>query len=503
MKKLFKRALADLLAVAIAISSLIFGVSAAELSVTGTGYSDKKLTVTVGTPVNLTVNTQAATITANSNKTAVATATVNNKTVTVSGISQGAANIELKAGSDSVKIAVTVKEAPITAETTSLYTDPECTKVQDNSGVIVYVNGGKTKGDNVIDYKNATLYFKENALIKKYIATATTSYTVPELTEKGAFPDDSGIKEAKDMVKVSVDMKKSKVTISSGKKTSDDKSVTAWIYGLSQGGQVVTRAGVKVTVKGAASSINVYDAPITENSMPVKSVVIAPNTTDNVIYFKGIIKEASKDKPNTMTDNNYTIEADPKATAVTLGVVNQYSGYFTVSAGSIAPDAKGKVKPITAKFKITNVQSGKSVTIPIIIDNDVKSVSSSINDLYAKKIDEKGDVAKIDVAATRHDSNVPSTNKISGIVLNGPVKFDEKGKMTTQKSKLCSVKIQDAAEGYRARVIWSGAKEEVANSAEEMQIIYLVTTNSAKKTTYFEVGKIRRDGMIYASNPST
>ncbi len=498
MKKLFKRAIADLLAIAIAISSLIFGVSAAELSITGTGLSNNRLTVTIGSPVELTVNTQTANISARTNNTSVAVAAVNGKKVVVMGIMPGTAYIGISAGLDSVTIEVEVKDTTSSSDTGGLYSDPECTKAQ-NSNVVVYVNGGKTKGENVIDYKNATLYFKPNEAVKKYVATATTSANAPELTAKGDLPkDDTGIKEAADMVKVKADLKKNTVTITSGKKTSDDKSVTAWVFGLSQDGKIVTSASVKVTVKGAASSINVYNEPIRDDSTPVKSIVIAPNSKNNMIYFKGIIKDASKDKPNTLTDNDYVVEADSKATEVTLGTVNKYSGYFTVSAGSVTPDAKGKVKPISAKFKITNVQSGKSVTIPIIVDNCVNSVSSSIQDWYAKRIDEKGDVSKIDVVANRQDNNVPSTNKITGIVLNGAAAFNEKGKLITPKSKLCSVKIQDAANGYRARVIWSGAKEEVAKQAEEMQIIYLVATNSAKETKYFQIGKISREGMIYA-----
>lgn len=490
MKKLFKKVVAGFMAAAIAVTSMVTSVSAAEFAVSGA--TDNKVEVNVAASVELTVTTDEATITAKSDKESVATATVDAKKVTIKGVSAGSANVTISDGKATpVKIAVTVKRVPAVASTVKLYTDTACTdgKEAPEAGVSVYVNGTKTKVEPIVDYKTATLYFKENSAVKKIIATTTTG-SEPKLTEKGALPsDDAGIKEAKDMATAKADLKKKTVTISAGKKTSDAKTVTAWVFGLNEYNEVVTKASAKVVVKGAATSISFYATEPSEKTPVAKTIVIGSNSADNKVYFVPAIKAPSKDAKNTITDNTYTITADPKVKDVTVAYDSK-NAYFTVTAKSLVPDAKKKVKTLSAKIKVTCVQSGKSATITVIVENDVNSIANTVKTGYATLIDEKGDVAKVDAAPTRDDNTIATTSKVSVVVLDGEAAFDAKGKLTTAKSKSFGAKLQNTQTGYRVRITNSGAKEP------KDAVVYLVVTNAAKETKYLKVATLTKAGAL-------
>lgn len=489
MKKLFKKAIASLLATAIAVTSLVTGVSAAEFSVSGA--TDNKVQVNVGATAELTVTTDEAAITAKSAKESIATATVDAKKVTIKGVAAGTTDVTISDGKATpVKIAVTVKRVPAVASTVKLYTDSACAnEVSAETGVSVYVNGTKTKVEPIVDYKTTTLYFKENSAVKKMIATTTTG-SEPKLTEKGALPsDDAGIKEAKDMAVAKVDLKKKTVAISAGKKTSDAKTVTAWVFGLNEYNEVVTKASAKVVVKGAATSISFYATAPQDKTPVAKTITIGSKSADNRIYFTSAIKAPSKDATNTITDNTFKVEADPKVKDVTVAY-DAKNAYFTVTAKSLVPDSKKKVKTLSAKIKVTCVQSGKSATITVIVENDVNSITNTIGTGYATLIDEKGDVAKVDVAPTRDDSTIATTSKVSVVVLDGETAFDAKGKLTTAKSKSFGAKLQNTDTGYRVRITNSGAKEP------KNAVVYLVVTNAAKETKYLKVATLTKAGAV-------
>lgn len=492
MKKLFKKVVAGFMAAAIAVTSMVTSVSAAEFAVSGA--TDNKVEVNVAASVELTVTTDEAAITAKSAKESIATATVDAKKVTIKGVSAGTTDVTISDGKATpVKIAVTVKRVPAVASTVSLYTKSACADgdaVSAETGVSVYVNGTKTKVEPIVDYKTTTLYFKENTAVKKMIATTTTG-SEPKLTAKGALPsDDAGIKEAKDMATAKVDMKKKTVAISAGKKTSDAKTVTAWVFGLNEYNEVVTKASAKVVVKGAATSINFYATAPQDKTPVAKTITIGSKSADNRIYFTSAIKAPSKDATNTITDNTFKVEADPKVKDVTVAY-DAKNAYFTVSAKSLVPDSKKKVKTLSAKIKVTCVQSGKSATITVIVENDVNSITNTIGTGYATLIDEKGDVAKVDAAPTRDDNTIATTSKVSVVVLDGEAAFDTKGKLTTAKSKSFGAKLQTKADGsYRVRITNSGAKEP------KDAVVYLTVTNAAKKTEYLKVATLTKAGAV-------
>ena len=489
MKKLFKKVVAGFMAAAIAVTSMVTSVAAADLTVTGA--TNNKVSVVAGKTVDLTVDTTEETVKATSDKEAVATVAVDAKKVTVTGVSAGTANVTITAGTDTAKIAVTVTRAPAVASPVKLYTDTACSdgKEAPEAGVSVYVNGTKTKVEPIVDYKTATLYFKENSAVKKIIATTTTG-SEPKLTEKGALPsDDAGIKEAKNMATAKADLKKKTVTISAGKKTSDAKTVTAWVFGLNEYNEVVTKASAKVVVKGAATSINFYAEAPQDKTPVAKTIVIGSNSADNKVYFVPAIKAPSKDAKNTITDNTFKVEADPKVKDVTVAY-NAENAYFTVTAKSLVPNAKKKVKTLSAKIKVTCVQSGKSATITVIVENDVNSIANTVKTGYATLIDEKGDVAKVDAAPTRDDNTIATTSKVSVVVLDGEAAFDAKGKLTTAKSKSFGAKLQNTQTGYRVRITNSGAKEP------KDAVVYLVVTNAAKETKYLKVATLTKAGAL-------
>lgn len=493
MKKLFKKVVAGFMAAAIAVTSMVTSVSAAELAVSGA--TDNKVEVNVAASVELTVTTGEATITAKSDKESVATATVDAKKVTIKGVSAGSANVTISDGKATpVKIAVTVKRVPAVASTVKLYTDTACTdgKEAPEAGVSVYVNGKDVKGTETVPaafYKTNVLYFKKNTAVKKMIATTTTG-SEPQLTAKGALPsDDAGIKEAKNMASIKADLKNNKVTITAGKKTSDAKTVTAWVFGLNEYNEVVTKASAKVVVKGAATSISFYATEPSEKTPVAKTIVIGSNSADNKVYFVPAIKAPSKDAKNTITDNTYTVTADPKVKDVTVAY-DAKNAYFTVTAKSLVPDAKKKVKTLSAKIKVTCVQSGKSATITVIVENDVNSIANTVKTGYATLIDEKGDVAKVDATPTRDDDTIATTSKVSVVVLNGEAAFDAKGKLTTAKSKSFGAKLQNTQTGYRVRITNSGAKEP------KDAVVYLVVTNAAKETKYLKVATLTKAGAL-------
>ena len=497
MKKLFKKVVAGFMAAAIAVTSMVTGVSAAEFAVSGA--TDNKVEVNVAASVELTVTTDEATITAKSDKESVATATVDAKKVTIKGVSAGSANVTISDGKATpVKIAVTVKRVPAVATTVKLYTDTACTdgKEAPEAGVSVYVNGKDIKGTETVPaayYKTNVLYFKENAAVTKIIATTTTG-SEPKLTNKGALPsDDAGIKEAKNMASVKADLRNKKVTISAGKKTSDTKTVTAWVFGLNKYNEVVTKASTKVVVKGAATSISFYSDSAKKNLIKTGSVDSKASAT---FYFAGAIKAPSKDATNTLaSDLTYKVEKDSKiGAALTVTALENGTG-FTVTAGELTEE-RGKVKTKTATITVTCVQSGAKASLKVVIGNDVTKVKKSeIKDGYATLIDEKGDVSKVDINLDLGDDKISTTDKISVLVLTGDAAFNAKLKQTTAKSKAYSAKLQKTdATNYRIRVTTGSPKATDPKTAT----IYIVTTNVAKVTKYYKVATVT-DGFVISA----
>lgn len=365
----------------------------------------------------------------------------------------------------------------------NLFTNEGATSAVASTGIDVYVNGTKTKGDTPVDYKSSVLYAKKKA-DGKYTAVITTTDKQPTVTSGKVIVD----KTAKDYAKASV--KDNKVTVTAGKRTG---TVYLWLLDIDNK-RVVWSASAKINVKGASSAVGIYDtASPAAGTKSLKTGVVGSGTTSDKFYFGSTIKDAAKGVANTLaSDLTYTVVADSK-NKVAL-TVNYTSGnnYFTVTAPKITPE-KGKVKTVSGKVTVTNVQSGKKASVTITVGNDILDTTASIKTGYATLIDEKGDVSKVDIAPNLNDAYIPSTNKVSVMVLSGDAVFDGK-KLKTAKSKSFSAKLQSMGSGYRIRITNSGAKQPAA------AVIYLVATNAAKTTTYYKVASITAGGAVTVVN---
>ncbi len=365
----------------------------------------------------------------------------------------------------------------------SLFTNEAATSAVAATGVDVYVNGAKLKGSTPVDYKSTALYAKTEA-DGKYVAVITTTNRMPTVTNGKVVAD----KAAKDYAKASV--KGKKITVTAGKRTG-----TAYLWLLDiDNKRVVWSASAKINVKGAASAVAIYDtaSPAT-GAKPLKAGVVGSQSTSEKFYFSSTIKDASKGVPNTLAaDLEYTVVADSKNKVALVVNYSPGNSFFTVTAPKLNP-VNNKIKTVSGKVIVTNVQSGKKATITITVGNDILATEASIKTGYATLIDEKGDVSKVDIAPTLNDSFIPSTNKVSVAVLSGDAVF-EKTKLKTAKSKSFSAKLQSNGAGYRIRITNSGAKQPAP------AVVYLVATNAAKKTTYYKVAAITAGGEVTAVN---
>ena len=498
MKKLFKRIVASVLTAAIAMSAAVTSVSAA---ITVKGATDNKLAIEVDETKELTISGAVGTLKAESSAAATATATLDGTKVTVKGIAAGTANVTItddnKTADDTkddvtVTIAVTVTKFETVAA--KLYTDEAASKEVTDAGVFAYVNGTKTKGDNAVDYKSVKLYAKD-AATGKYVAVVTAENKQPAITA-GKVVSDAAVKN---IAKVAV--KDKTVTITAGKQTG---TVYVWLFDMDTTKKRANSvASAKVEMKGAASSVVISDTAISAGDKGIKTAAIGSGETAT-FNFASFIKDADKTTKNTLaTDLTYTVEADAK-NKITLTVTYDAKkpGEFQVKAPEITPDTKGKVKTASGKVTVTNVQSGKKVSLTIVVGNDIKATANEIKSGYATLIDEKGDVSKIDVDPTMSNDKIATTNKVSVVVLNGEAKFNEKAKLTTTKSKTFGAKLQakdfgteeTPAPGYRVRLTYSAPKKDAANA-----VVYLVVTDAAKKTTYYEIARATKEGAVTAT----
>ncbi len=365
----------------------------------------------------------------------------------------------------------------------SLFTNEGATSAVASTGVDVYVNGTKTKGDTPVDYKSAVLYAEHEA-DGKYTAVITTTNKLPTVTSGKVIVD----KEAKDYAKASV--KGNKVTVTAAKRTG---TVYLWLLDIDNK-RVVWSASAKINVKGASSAVGIYDtASPAAGTKSLKSGTVGSGTTSGKFYFGSTIKDAAKGVANTLaSDLTYTVVADAKNKVALTVNYTAGNNYFTVTAPKLTPE-KNKVKTISGKVTVTNVQSGKKATITITVGNDILDTEASVKTGYATLIDEKGDVSKVDIEPTLNDEFIPSTNKVSVMVLSGDAVFDGK-KLKTAKSKSFAAKLQTKGAGYRVRITNSGAKQPAS------AVVYLVATDAAKKTTYYKVASITAGGTVTAIN---
>lgn len=507
MKKLFKRIVASVLTAAIAMSAAVTSVSAADttMTVTGTNLKDSAISIEAGKTDTLTVADAAGTVTVASDKTSVATAALKDTTITLTAVAEGSAKVTVTdAGADAesadddvvVEITVTVTKATETGPVAAtLYTDAECKAAVTDAGVFAYVNGTKTKGNNAVDYKSVKLYAKDAAK-GKYIAVLTAENKQPAITA-GKVVSDAAVKN---IAKVAV--KEKTVTLTAGKQTG---TVYVWLFDMDTTKKTANSvASAKVTMKGAASSVVISDTAISAGDKGIKTAAIGSGQTAT-FNFASFIKDADKTTKNTLaTDLTYTVEADAK-NKITLTVTYdaETPGEFQVKAPEITPDTKGKVKTASGKVTVTNVQSGKKVSLTIVVGNDITATANEIKTGYATLIDEKGDVSKIDVNPTMSNDKIATTNKVSVVVLNGEAKFNDKAKLTTAKSKTFGAKLQSMdfgsketpAPGYRVRLTYSAPKKDAANA-----VVYLVVTDAAKKTTYYEIARATKEGAVTATD---
>ena len=489
MKKLFKRIVASVLTAAIAMSAAVTSVSAA---MTVKGATDSKLAIEVGEEKILTISGKVGTVKAESSAAATATATLDGTTVKVKGIAAGTANVTItddnKTADDTkddvtVTIAVTVTKFETIAAT--LYTDADCKTAVTDAGVFAYVNGTKTKGDNAVDYKSVKLYAKE-AATGKYVAVVTAENKQPTIDSKGKVVSDAAVKN---IAKASV--KDQTVTITAGKQTG---TVYVWLFDMDTTKKRANSvASAKVTMKGATSSIVIGGSDVKATDKTLKTGVVGSGLESEKFYFIGAIKDAAKDVPNTLaTDLTYTVVADSKNKIALTVNYDAKNNYFTVTAPSLEKDTKGKVKTASGKVTVTNVESGKKVSLTIVVGNDITATANEIKTGYATLIDEKGDVSKIDVTPTLSDSKIVTTNKVSVVVLDGEAAFNDKAKLTTAKSKTFGAKLQATETGYRVRLTNSGAKADKQADG----VVYLVVTDAAKKTTYHQIATATKAGSV-------
>ena len=504
MKKLFKRIVASVLTAAIAMSAAVTSVSAADtkMTVTGTNLKDTAISIEVGKTDTLTVADAAGTVTVASDKTSVATAALKDTTITLTAVAEGSAKVTVTdAGADAdstdddVVVEITVTVTKFETAAAKLYTDEAASKEVTDAGVFAYVNGTKTKGDNAVDYKSVKLYAKDAAK-GKYVAVLTAENKQPAITA-GKVVSDATVKN---IAKVAV--KEKTVTLTAGKQTG---TVYVWLFDMDTTKKIpYSVAKAKVTMKGAASSVVISDTAISAGDKGIKTAAIGSGETAT-FNFASFIKDADKTTKNTLAaDLTYTVEADAK-NKITLTVTYdaETPGEFQVKAPEITPDTKGKVKTASGKVTVTNVQSGKKVSLTIVVGNDITATASEIKTGYATLIDEKGDVSKIDVNPTMSNDKIATTNKVSVVVLNGEAKFNEKAKLTTAKSKTFGAKLQSMdfgsketpAPGYRVRLTYSAPKKDAANA-----VVYLVVTDAAKKTTYYEIARATKEGAVTATD---
>ncbi len=496
MKKLFKRIVASVLTAAIAMSAAVTSVSAA---MTVKGATDNKLAIEVDESKVLTISGAVGTLKAESSAAAKATATLDGTKVTVKGIAAGTANVTItddnkttdKTDDDvTVTIAVTVTKFETAAA--KLYTDEAASKEVTSAGVFAYVNGTKTKGDKAVDYKSVNLYAKE-AATGKYVAVVTEKNEQPKIDDKGKVVSDASVKN---IAKVAV--KDKTVTLTAGKQTG---TVYVWLFDMdAKKARANSVASAKVEMKGAASSVVIDNKSIDADTKTLKTATVGCGETAT-FAFASFIKDADKTTKNTLaSDLTYTVEADAK-NKITLEVTYDAKkpGEFKVKAPALTADAKGKVKTASGKVTVTNVESGKKVSITIVVGNNITAAGNEIKTGYATLIDEKGDVSKIDVIPTLDDAKIATTNKVSVVVLDGEAKFDAKAKLTTKKSKTFGAKLQSmtfgegesAKIGYRVRLTYNAPKKDAADA-----VVYLVVTDAAKKTTYWNIASATKAGAV-------
>lgn len=490
MKNLFKKGMASVLATAIAMSAMVFSASA-ELAISG------EKTVVAGKTLSLTVSGKTGNLTVASSDTKVATATVSDTTVTVTAVAGGTAKITVTdsgAKADDKTDDVTKDyEITVTPGTLDVYTDSEKkTAASESKGVVAFVNGYKQKTP-VVDYKTANLYLG-GAAKGKYVVALSTKKDVPAVTNGKPAVDTA----AADIAKASI--KNTTVSVAAAKKSG---TVYAFVFDIKDGKVVAQSGPALVTVKGAANIVGVYSpSDVTDNvpkegAKPVKTGVV-PSSGTATFNVYGSVKADGV----TIADNTYTISIPEKSKSLIKLVKDEKdvdsltingNGTFTVKAAALKPDGKGKVKTASASVEVMNTQSGKKTSLKLVIVNSTSAVkTNTIKDGYAKIIDEKGDVTKVDVQFTLNDDTIATTDKITVAVLGEKAKFDGKGgKQTVKGSKNYSAKLQqlgapkDAT--FRARIT---AKANAKNDATETAYVYVITTDAAKNVTYYEVATI-------------
>lgn len=495
MKKLFKRIVASVLTAAIAMSAAVTSVSAA---MTVKGATDSKLAIEVDETKELTISGAVGTVTVASDAVAKATATLDGTKVTVKGIAAGTANVTITDDNkttdktdDDVKVTIAVTVTKFETAAAKLYTDEAASKEVTDAGVFAYVNGTKTKTTPAVDYKSVKLYAKE-AATGKYVAVVTEKNEQPAITAGKVVSDAS----VKNIAKVAV--KDKTVTLTAGKQTG---TVYVWLFDMDTTKKRANSvASAKVEMKGAASSVVIDNKSIDADTKTLKTATVGCGETAT-FAFASFIKDADKTTKNTLaSDLTYTVEADAK-NKITLEVTYDAKkpGEFKVKAPALTADAKGKVKTASGKVTVTNVESGKKVSITIVVGNNITAAGNEIKTGYATLIDEKGDVSKIDVIPTLNDAKIATTNKVSVVVLDGEAKFDAKAKLTTKKSKTFGAKLQSmtfgegesAKIGYRVRLTFNAPKKDAANA-----VVYLVVTDAAKKTTYWNIASATKAGAV-------
>lgn len=499
MKKLFKKAVASFLAAALAVTSMVTSIAAADLTITGEGYADGAVSVAVEASVVLTVETTSE-ITATPEDSSKATATPNNEnhTVTITGVAEGSTTVDIAAGSDSATVTVTVTAAstPEDPEEPEEPSGPATITLATEGGAaaIAYVGGDAT---------HKALSLTPSATAKnKFVAVVTGTAATPTVSNGKPATDSS----VKDIAKVSV--KNGKVIVAAGKKSG---TVYVHLFDIMGDKSVAqqTATGMEVKIKGAPTAFAFYgedpnpsedeevEAQSEEADKPakIKSAVVASKAADaeavgTTIYFEPIVKGTG----NVLADDaTYTVEPDTKTTQAGYITVEYTSGTsFVVKAAKSIKPADGKTKTVSGKIVVTNEQSGKKGTIAVIVENGIVSIANEIQSGYATVIDEKGDVSKVDVDTTLDDASTVTTSKVSVVVLNGEADFNERGKQTTAKSKLFAAKLQSKGTDYRIRITNSGAKDAVITSAGDTQYVYLVVTNAAKQTEYKLVATIAK-----------
>ena len=284
MKKLFKKGMASVLATAIAMSSMIISVSAADFALGATSGK-----VTAGATAEVTFSNAAGTVTATTSDKTVATVTVGTGKVTITGVAAGTAKIAVTDGGAKAddKTDDVTKEYTVTVEAgaLSIYTDSEKKEAaSDTKGVVAFVNGYKQKTP-AFDYKTASLYLKDAAK-GKYVVALSTKKDVPAVTNGKPAVDTA----AADIAKASI--KNTTVSIAAAKKSG---TVYAFVFDIKDGKVVAQSGPALVTVKGAANIVGVYSpSDVTDNvpkegAKPVKTGVV-PSSGEATFNVYGSVK---------------------------------------------------------------------------------------------------------------------------------------------------------------------------------------------------------------------